>query len=294
MKKIRVLMVAWLLINLASCGGPETIQNDSAALSGEEISATNQVEQVSQELLQQIVGQYGSKAGEQLRLEELLTQINASKQSFQGQEMELLFGHWVGSFGKNKINISVVAVTDPTSESLKAYGYSVCAGNFRALEGTYKMVDNQTYTFELLEPGDDPYDGKFEFTIHTGKGTLLGSWTPFVAKGNAPKKFELTKMDYSYDASKGEFPEASQRLLSADEVGFYYPEDLTYMRNEIYARHGYSFKNKDMRYSFEAQSWYIPMGVDIRYNLTPIEINNIGLIYEYETYFEDFYDGYGR
>lgn len=38
----------------------------------------------------------------------------------------------------------------------------------------------------------------------------------------------------------------------------------------------------------------MPMGIDIRDKLTDIEVVNIELIYEYESYFEEFYGGYGR
>jgi len=36
------------------------------------------------------------------------------------------------------------------------------------------------------------------------------------------------------------------------------------------------------------------MGLDIRDKLSDIEVQNIELIYEYESYYEEEYDGYGR
>ena len=71
-------------------------------------------------------------------------------------------------------------------------------------------------------------------------------------------------------------------------------DELEVMRNEIYARHGYSFKDKEMRTRFDSTSWYIPMGVDIREQLTDIEVQNIDLIYRYEEYYAENYDSYGR
>ena len=71
-------------------------------------------------------------------------------------------------------------------------------------------------------------------------------------------------------------------------------DELAKYRNEIYARHGYSFKNKKWRYYFEKMDWYIPMGLDIRDKLSDIEVQNIELIYEYESYYEEEYDYYGR
>ena len=40
--------------------------------------------------------------------------------------------------------------------------------------------------------------------------------------------------------------------------------------------------------------WYVPMGVDIREKLTDVEVQNIELIYEYESYYDEEYDDYGR
>ena len=48
------------------------------------------------------------------------------------------------------------------------------------------------------------------------------------------------------------------------------------------------------RYYFEQKDWYMPMGLDIRDKLTDIEVQNIELIYEYESYYEEEYDYYGR
>ncbi|MBK6953328.1 MAG: YARHG domain-containing protein [Crocinitomicaceae bacterium] len=122
---------------------------------------------------------------------------------------------------------------------------------------------------------------------------MKGSWEPFEKKGNTAKKYELEKRDFVYDASNGLF-EASSRLLDETDVQNEALEDLTLMRNEIYARHGYCFKDKDMRYHFEQEDWYMPMGVDIRHELTDIEIANITLIYEYEEYYEEYTDDFGR
>ncbi len=66
------------------------------------------------------------------------------------------------------------------------------------------------------------------------------------------------------------------------------------MRNEIYARHGYSFKLADMREHFDKLDWYMPMAIDITTKLTKIEKNNAELIKRYEKYSAEYYDGFGR
>ena len=70
--------------------------------------------------------------------------------------------------------------------------------------------------------------------------------------------------------------------------------ELSYMRNEIFARHGYCFKKKDMRNMFELLDWYVPNTVDIKNFLTEIEKKNISLIKRYEEYADEYGDDYGR
>ncbi|MBK8290124.1 MAG: YARHG domain-containing protein [Flammeovirgaceae bacterium] len=79
-----------------------------------------------------------------------------------------------------------------------------------------------------------------------------------------------------------------------DDVENLLPAELEFMRNEIYARHGYSFKDREDRMQFDSIDWYIPMGIDIRDKLTDIEVQNIDLVYTYEEYYNESYDDYGR
>ena len=72
------------------------------------------------------------------------------------------------------------------------------------------------------------------------------------------------------------------------------PADLRIMRNEIYARRGYSFKLADMREYFDKLDWYMPMAVDITTKLTHVEKENAALIKRYEKYTEEHYDDFGR
>ena len=157
-----------------------------------------------------------------------------------------------------------------------------------------KDLGNGKYEFFLKEPGDDPYDGIFEFTVDLNSSSLSGRWTPWEERGNSTRQYTLNKRNFVYRTDVGEYPQASTKKLEYLDVENMLEEELSLMRNEIYARHGYSFKNKDMRYYFEQFDWYMPMGVDIRSQLTEIEAQNIDLIYGYESYYEEYYDDYGR
>jgi hypothetical protein len=107
--------------------------------------------------------------------------------------------------------------------------------------------------------------------------------------------------DQNYDS--GEFERltedvrkfnASTTLLKKADVENMKRGDLEVMRNAIYARHGYSFRNRRMRYLFDRVEWYMPVSTDIRAQLTEIEKQNIDLLKRYEEHAEKYYDYFGR
>jgi hypothetical protein len=222
------------------------------------------------------------KSTEQMQIEDAIDKLEKNKAN-------PLVGYWVGAFGKNKINIAIAAV-----EKENAVGYTVCAGNFRPITGNVKSSNDSIYMFDMNEPGTDQYDGHFEFVIHTNGQRMEGSWAPFKKGAASAKKYTLVKTNYTYSTEHGAYPDASSRVLDEEDVNNLTKEELEVMRNEIYARHGYSFKDKAMRAYFDTTAWYVPMGIDIRQNLTDIEVQNIDLIYTYESYQEENYDDYGR
>jgi small-conductance mechanosensitive channel len=80
----------------------------------------------------------------------------------------------------------------------------------------------------------------------------------------------------------GSYPEASERDLDDSELSDMTERELKIMRNEIFARHGYIFKTKDMKNYFSAQSWYRPMYSNVTNRITIIEKKNIDLIKSFE------------
>lgn len=279
MKKIILLFACPALF--VACGGSEEkekeIQPHEQAVEGtgnvKEVLALNNDPR--------LIGP--EKGMEQNFIEE--AQIKLSK-----QQENKIFGYWVGDFGKtNVINITLYDVREDS-----VFGYSVCAGNFRELKGKIMNSENGMIAFTMKEPGDDTYDGEFLFDIDTEEMSLYGSWKPYKKGVTDAKEYELKKREYRYDKTVGPYPEASQRKLKDEELDNMMPNELEIMRNAIYARHGYSFKNKSMRMHFNKMSWYVPMGVDIRDQISDIEAYNIDKIYRYESYFEEYYDAYGR
>jgi YARHG domain len=198
-----------------------------------------------------------------------------------------LAGNWVGYLGDNRLNVQLRMVSGK-----QVTGRSVAAGNFREIIGAVEETADG-YKLHLKEPGDDKYDGEFNISIKKNGMICEGDWQPF-DKALKAKQFTLAKKEFTYKPDAGLYPEASLRLLKEEDVANYTKSDLRLMRNSIYARHGYSFKMKDMRSQFDKEEWYIPMNTDVRTELTAIEKKNEALIKRFEKYAAEFYDDFGR
>jgi len=137
-------------------------------------------------------------------------------------------------------------------------------------------------------------DVDLNFTIKTANADMVTcSWTPNDAKKKA-KEYSLQRKKFEYKADVGSYPQASMRLLKPKDVENEMKEDLEFMRNEIFARHGYCFNRKHLRQQFENEDWYVPNTVNIKGFLTDIEKKNIAMIKRYEKYAEEYGDEYGR
>jgi hypothetical protein len=203
-------------------------------------------------------------------------------------ESSPLLGSYVGPFGDNKITMLIIKVTADSVE-----GRTIVGGNDRPFGGTVKEATS-IYTVHAKEPGDHRDDGVFDFTYNPANNNeITGSW-----KANDPKRpvkqYTLSRKKFEYKPDVGSWPEASLRLLKPDDVENLPKSELEFMRNEIFARHGYCFKKKELRQQFEMEDWYVPNTVDIKGFLTDIEKKNIALIKRYEKYAEEYGDEYGR
>lgn len=247
-------------------------------------------------------------------------------------DIEGLTGYYVGQFdaskyhsGKNpsysnRINLAIEHIGGG-----KVSGHSVVAGNSRPFAGTYVM-EGANYKVDAAEPGDDKYDGKFAFVLDPAAHKVTGTWVANDGKISVyERKYELDLREFKYDPN-AELPEdveyqylytsqdqldfdaSGERLtnevlkfnpskvkLKKEDIENMFKGDLEIMRNSIYARHGYSFKNRKMRYVFDhTVEWYIPVSTDVSKELTTLEEENIALIKRYEEHAEAYYDSFGR
>jgi hypothetical protein len=224
----------------------------------------------------------------------------------------------------NKITLAIESLENGVIK-----GYSVVAGNSRPFQGSYTEANN-VVSAKASEPGDDQYDGVFTFNFFRDSQQIEGTWKANVArKGSVSlRNYILTKRVFKYDpnlslqganldlvefyatqkdgkngdSGSAEYItdgaskfNASTTLLKPEDVENMYKGDLEVIRNAIYARHGYSFKNRRMRYVFDKHvDWYMPVSTNITQDLTEIEKKNIDLLKRYEQHAEAYYDAFGR
>ena len=75
----------------------------------------------------------------------------------------------------------------------------------------------------------------------------------------------------------------SSRLLTEEDIKGFSKSDLSIMRNEIFARHGYIFRDPMLQEYFSQMPWYTPQQADIsQITLSSVEENNVLFIKRYE------------
>lgn len=94
--------------------------------------------------------------------------------------------------------------------------------------------------------------------------------------------------DYYYDGGWSEFiiPDSDTRIISESELRGYSAEALRIARNEIYARHGRLFNDKELQAYFNSCSWYYGYISPDSFSdsmLNSVETKNKDTIVNYET-----------
>jgi len=86
-------------------------------------------------------------------------------------------------------------------------------------------------------------------------------------------------LNSSHAFSKNEmYLKARIATLTAQDLTSFSKSELSYLRNEIFARHGHSFKTEKMQQYFGGQSWYKPSFGDATPFLNELEKTNAQFI----------------
>ncbi|EGV42842.1 YARHG domain-containing protein [Bizionia argentinensis JUB59] len=138
------------------------------------------------------------------------------------------------------------------------------AGNFTSDQYTGKFINYKTDSGEYL------------------KGLKINNpWTSWIEDS----AFEIgikTKLEFN-NIYYGKYGKASFMKLNPHELKKMNAGELRIMKNEIYARYGYTFiENSKMDIYFRNQNWYRPEHKNVDHFLNKIELYNIKMIAELE------------
>jgi hypothetical protein len=95
---------------------------------------------------------------------------------------------------------------------------------------------------------------------------------------------EDSEQEDSYDEDNSEYiiANSSQVELTEEDLQGLSAQELTYARNEIYARHGYIFNSSELNEYFNSKSWY-QADDSFSGTLEGVEQKNAAFISEYQT-----------
>jgi hypothetical protein len=148
----------------------------------------------------------------------------------------------------------------------------------------YKFEENYDVPEDVITFGK----GHSFYYVKTDSGLLiykaLSVGDEFWEKG---AKLMVLKKTAFFNLSGGvdsteQYAFASAIILTKNILGSFTPNQLKWMRNGIFARHGLIFTTDDMKKHFAAQPWYTPQFINVDDKLTALERLNIRLIKQFE------------
>lgn len=128
----------------------------------------------------------------------------------------------------------------------------------------------------------DQYKGEFVFYEEDGERKkclkIYNSWSG-VTQNEGEYELGWKRKRAVHDSYTGKYVIASTTELEPSELTKMSSDELQIMRNEIFARYGYKFKEGGLMHTyFKKQSWYRPQHTNVTNFLTDLEKRNIQLI----------------
>lgn len=188
----------------------------------------------------------------------------------------------------------LLSVFEQTSLDLTEYTQDkimeVFAGDYTSYGDAYKFSTDGTCifkgkktTFQMIT--QEPYDPEALISVD-GTTYLLAVTMPGlnifnVESGEPAHQAGLfAYLETQKDAPR--WPDLSKYPLSSCVLKHMHKNALKIMRNEIYARHGWKFSNKDMDFYFRKCNWYKPGTDNSKIKLSKMELLNVALLKYYE------------
>lgn len=173
----------------------------------------------------------------------------------------------------------------------KGFGIKGSWKSFKPLKVSNRMYILSKVDF-VYNPNQELFDS---YSDENKKKAIRTTTTEYDDNNGKPVKGNV-RVDTGYYMTSEDLFEynPSVQVLTREIVSNLKKADIFILRNSIYARHGYSFKNPQLRNYFDLQSWYIPVSADVTKDLTKIEKDNIILLKKYEEHAKEYYDVFGR
>ncbi len=186
-----------------------------------------------------------------------------------------ILGSWVGENNSKWLNMMITSVDLNNMVS----GFIIVDTVFRKFNGWYSTHDNTTFKVGITDEGLGEMN-YFDLTISLEEMKITGSSSTVSAKNeNLKKPIVLFKRNFEYNVTKGQYPEFSQRKIEDSELKDLSKKELSFICDEILAKHGLIFFDEKSRKYFLNTSWYVPRNFRVDHLLTEIEKLNLDKIY---------------
>jgi hypothetical protein len=138
----------------------------------------------------------------------------------------------------------------------------------------YAKADTEPLTTQRAEQRTEQESDGAEYTAASKQ--IIGEESK-----QQPDNTQATDESSGNDASYI-IPDSNTEYLREADLRGMDSVQLRLARNEIFARHGYAFRSKDLQEYFGKKSWYKPIGNNDSIKLNTIEMYNVELIKSYE------------
>lgn len=166
---------------------------------------------------------------------------------------------------------------------------SVMKGNWEAYKPSELMIYKRNFGLKkklFVYDKETTLNNTFYNTDKSKSITIIDTIDDEVEVYEDTEYFSTTQKLFEKNASNEE--------LTSDFVSNLSKADIFILRNSIFARHGFAFRDKQLRMYFEQFDWYMPVFGNVKDELTEIEKKNIDLLLRYEKNAEEYYDTFGR
>ena len=142
-------------------------------------------------------------------------------------------------------SILIFSLSSIPNQPFYGYAYTIHWGETDAPDGFLNLNDSRTLCYKLTADGLD---------IYNGISHIENEDFEWFSQGDLLCHLHKTNLD---NVVPGHWPEASTTLLTRGYLEPYPTDVLRLMRNEIYARHGHSFKDKQLTEFYSKEGlWY--------------------------------------